>query len=332
MSFNVALRIGWFRRDSRPTRLPVYPLLATLYNSLRLLGAIASVLVWGQGLVCLMSVWQVDFYRRPLQSEAGQLWELAVCDAVGELRYSAFCPQAEANSQWIATALRSLLDRTGERLDRLQVFRPQSLSLVQTAAQALGVAVEPTRDTPALKAYLQQRASEYPSLVGYTAQPYDPLALDRPPPAPLPEALWGDRWQFASLPARDLDRFRDRPIPVLEMPQSRSPFRLKLSSSLPIPGVVIEGGRQAMRLARWLKEVAPVALSYVPGNPDGLILEAGLVDRWVIATFSDSEVAAAAQTFRSRQQASRGLHFLLVQPDDTGVTYSGFWLLRSENE
>jgi hypothetical protein len=72
-------------------------------------------------------------------------------------------------------------------------------------------------------------------------------------------------------------------------------------------------------------------LNYIPGDPDGLILEAGLADRWVVATFSDPEVAAAAQAFRSRQQANRGLHFLLVQPDDSGMTYSGFWLLRQTN-
>ncbi|NER29619.1 MAG: DUF1092 family protein, partial [Symploca sp. SIO1C4] len=61
---------------------------------------------------------------------------------------------------------------------------------------------------------------------------------------------------------------------------------------------------------------------------DGLILDAGLVDRWVVATFDDREVAAAALVYQQRQQLSKGLHFLLVQPDDSGMTYSGFWLLQ----
>ena len=278
-----------------------------------------------------MQAWQVDFYRRPLQSEAGRpLWELVVCDAAGELRYWSMCPQSEANSQWIAAELRSILTETGITPNRLQVFRPQSLSIVQAAVQTLGIAVEPTRHTPALKQYLQQRSQEYPHLKGYTGQSYDPIALESPPPTPLPEELWGDRWRFASLPAKELDRFRDRPIPILEMPDALMPFNLKLSSELAISGVVIDGGRQSMRLARWLKDENPAFLNYIPGDPDGLILEAGLVDRWVVATFDDPEVKTAAQTFRSRQQASQGLHFLLIQPDDSGVTYSGFWLLRSQ--
>ncbi|HEY9750428.1 MAG TPA: Tab2 family RNA-binding protein, partial [Allocoleopsis sp.] len=51
-------------------------------------------------------------------------------------------------------------------------------------------------------------------------------------------------------------------------------------------------------------------------------------DRWVLATFEDAEVRAAAQAYEQRKQAAQGLHFLLVQPDDSGMTYSGFWLLQ----
>ncbi len=86
-----------------------------------------------------------------------------------------------------------------------------------------------------------------------------------------------------------------------------------------------------MRLARWLQTSRPVALNYVAGAPDGLILEAGLVDRWIVATFEDQEVASAAQLYEQRKQQSHGLHFLLVQPDDSGMTYSGFWLLGKED-
>jgi hypothetical protein len=61
-----------------------------------------------------------------------------------------------------------------------------------------------------------------------------------------------------------------------------------------------------------------------------LNLEADLCDRWILATFQDPEVAQAAQTFQERKQLNKGLHFLLVQPDDSGVTDSGFWLLQDE--
>jgi hypothetical protein len=85
-----------------------------------------------------------------------------------------------------------------------------------------------------------------------------------------------------------------------------------------------------MPLAQWLQRSRPYALTYIPGEPDGLILAAGLVERWVLTTFTDPEVQAAAQTFQTRMQASKGLHFILVQPDDSGMTYTGFWLLNGQ--
>jgi hypothetical protein len=57
------------------------------------------------------------------------------------------------------------------------------------------------------------------------------------------------------------------------------------------------------------------------------VLEVGLCDRTILFTYDDPEMAAAAQRFTQRQQESQGIHFLLVQPDDTGVTYTGLWLL-----
>lgn len=83
-----------------------------------------------------------------------------------------------------------------------------------------------------------------------------------------------------------------------------------------------------MRLASWIQEAQPVSLNYIPGAPDGLILEAGLIDRWIVATFEDLDVKASAKMYEQRHQMSKGLHFLLVQPDESGMTYSGFWLLQ----
>jgi len=276
-----------------------------------------------------MTVWQVDFYRRPLQDEAGQpLWELVVCEAAGgNFGGLALCPQREVNAAWVAQQLQYMAGKTLP--EKLVVFRPQSLSLLGEAAQRLGIAVEATRHVPALKTFLQARAADYPEMSGYTGQAYDPLALEQPPPVPVPEALWGDRWRFGAIAAADLEpAFAHKPIPIRSMPKSLLPVDLGLASSLPIPGVIIDGGRVSMRLAQWLASVQPAFLQYIPGDPDGLILEAGLVDRWVLATFEDNEVKAAAKTFQERQMAAQGLHFLLVQPDDSGITYSGFWLLQ----
>ncbi|MGL4619504.1 MAG: Tab2/Atab2 family RNA-binding protein [Chroococcidiopsis sp.] len=270
-------------------------------------------------------IWQADFYRRPWRDDTGQvLWELLICDRAGNFRYEAICPQAAANASWLVEQLQLAASQLP---DIIQVFRPQSLSLIATAGQKLGITVEPTRRTEALKQWLRSRIPQYST----NGEPYNPLALDKPPPVPLPENLWGDRWRFASLPAGDLEAaFKDRPLPILDMPESLLPLNLGLASTIAVPGVIIYGDRKSMQLARWLQAAQPIALKYVPGELAGLVLEAGLADRWVVATFSDSEAIASAQTYAQRQQQSQGLHFLLVQPDDSGMTYTGFFLLKEE--
>ncbi|NES78695.1 MULTISPECIES: Tab2/Atab2 family RNA-binding protein [unclassified Okeania] len=274
------------------------------------------------------TIWQADYYRRPLKDQQGQqLWELLICTPTRSLEFTAICPQSEVNANWLVEQLQ----KVGQGQDlpsTIQVFRPQSLGLIETAAQILGVKVEATRHTTALKQWLLDRAQQYQRMETYTGESYDPLKLDSPPPVPLAENLWGDRWRFATLPAGNIKDIIERPIPILSVPEFLLPLNLGLSSTLPIPGVVIDGGRQSMRLAKWLEAAQPYFLKYISGDPDGLILEAGLVDRWVVATFSDREVSLAAQVYEERKQQSQGLHFLLVQPDDSGMTYSGFWLLQ----
>lgn len=278
-----------------------------------------------------MTLWQADLYRRPLQDEAGNsLWELVVCDVDRAFTATAFCPQSQVDSAWITQQLQQWIE-TSSKPDRLQVFRPQAASLLASACEPLGIKVEPTRRTAALKQYLQQRAKEYPQLPNYNNQPYEPVKLDKPAPLPLSESLWGDQWRFASIAAADLiSAFEHRPIPIREIPDFLLPINLQIPSTTPIPGVIIDGGKKSMQLAKWLQRSRPVSLNYIPGQPDGLILEAGLVERWVLTTFEDSDVITAARLFRERQIAAKGLHFLLVQPDDSGMTYSGFWLLQNE--
>lgn len=265
----------------------------------------------------MISIWQADFYRLP-QTNGQQVWELLICDPSRQFTYEARCPQSEISVEWLVSQLQQAASQLP---DRIQVFRPQAYNLLESVGKALKIEIEPTRRTPAIKQWLKERA-----------EPGNyPLTLDKPPPVPLPEHLWGDRWRFATLPAGDLiDAFSTRPLPIREIPDSLLPLNLGLASTVPIPGVVIDGGRQSMRLALWLQQARPVWLNYIPGEPDGLILEAGLVDRWVLETFSDRDVAKSGQTFMQRQQVSRGLHFLLVQPDDSGMTYTGFWLLQKE--
>lgn len=281
-----------------------------------------------------MTTWQADFYRRPLQDEQGYpLWELLVCDPSGNLKYSAFCPQPQATVPWLIDQFQQLL--LSDSPEKILVFRPQSLSLITTACTQLDIPVEPTRHTPALKQWLQERVQVYRQMQEYQEyieQPFDPLHLEKPPPQPLPAKLWGESWQFATLAAADLEvGLIQEPIPVLDAAPAKLPSHLRLPRSTQIPGVVIYGGRQSLKLARWLQAQRLVSLHFVPGVPSGLLLEAGLVDRWILITFEDPEIEAAATAFERRKLTSQGLHFLLVQPDGSGVTYSGLWLLKVED-
>lgn len=264
-----------------------------------------------------MAIWQADFYKRSPRDVTGEvLWELSICDPNRRFEYAATCPQSQANSTWIAAQIQLAAD--GKLPDVIEVFRPQSLSLIAAAGSTLGINVEPNRRTIALKQWLQEKQF--------------PLAVEKPPPTPLPENLWGEEWRFATVQASEIaDVFAERPIPILHIPEFLKPINLGLASTLPVPGVVIYGGRRSLSLARWLQQVSPVALNYIAGAPDGLVLEAGLQDRWIVATFDDAEVATAAKNYEQRKRQSRGLHFLLVQPDDSGMTYSGFWLLQPED-
>lgn len=281
-----------------------------------------------------MTVWQADFYRRPLQDEVGQpLWELLICDPQLNFRYQAFCPQRDATAAWLAGQIQKAIAIAPTPPQRLQVFRPQSLSLLETASQKLSLAVEPTRHTPALKQWLQEQARLYPQQPHYNHQPYEPTQIEQPPPNPLPENLWGEQWRFAAIAAGDLERsFIHEPIPFLSLSPDRLPLQLGIASTTLIPGVVVYGGRRSWSLAEWIQDANPMTLHYIVGSPDGLVLEAGLCDRWILATFEDPDAIAAARTYTQRQQDSHGLHFLLVQPDESGMTYTGLWLLQRSDD
>lgn len=275
-------------------------------------------------------IWEVDFYRRPITDTAGQpLWELVVCDRARTFVFRDVCPQGLVDTEWLVDRLETALGEPSQLPDRLCVFRPQSLSLVEAAAHRLGWVVEPTRRTYALKHWLQQRSIESPLLDPATREPYDPLAIDQPPPLPLADALWGDRWGFTSLRADVLaDRLMQRPIPFGSCPPELRPAALGLAASAVIPGVIVNGGRRSRQLAQWLDQVNPVTLNFVPGEPDGCILDAGLCDRWILTTSQDPEIRQAGIAFEARKAPVQNLHFLLLQPDDSGMTYTGLWLLQ----
>lgn len=277
-----------------------------------------------------MTLWQADLHRPPLAGPSGEpLWEILLCSEDFSFSYGATAPQAAINQAWVHEQVKTAVDKAGSPPDVIQVFRPQALSLLTTGCAPLGLVVEPSRRTPTLHQWLRQRAKWYPTQPNAIPIPYNPLHIESPPPLPLPENLWGDQWGFTALGAGDFEQTLPYdPIPLRHLSPSLMPSRLGLASTAVLPGIVIDAGRQSMALAQWIQAHAPAWLTAVKGEPDGLILEAGLCDRWIMTTFSDAEVSSAGQRFEQRKRQSAGLHFLLVRPDDSGMTTTGLWLLQ----
>ncbi len=267
-----------------------------------------------------MIIWQADFYKYLQEANpTSNLWELIICDQQGQMIYEATCQQSEANSNWLVTQLQPIVKQSHP--DIIQIFRPQCFGLFTLAGETLSIKIEASRRTPHIKEILRKRDSKS-------------LKLEQHPPQPLAEKLWGDKWHFASFKAGELvNYFSDRPIPIMDFPESLNPINLGISSDVNIPGVIIYGGRKSLYLARWLEENKPVSLNYIPttvGQSGGLILESGLIDRWVLLTFENVDMAQSAQQYENQKNDSQGLHFLLIQPDDSGMTYTGIWLLKQE--
>ena len=272
--------------------------------------------------------WQVDFYRCPLADESGQtLWALVACSADRSVEKVAFCPQNMANSQWIRDRLQEWF-RQYSVPETIQIFRPQSLATITQACERLGIPVESSRRTSALKQRLQIQAQLYPQLEGYRQEPYNPISIESAPPKAMPEEFQGDRWQFASLSRSDLLALTERVIPVKDC--SLLANLISIAPDASIPGAIFYADRRSLRLAQWLQTAKPVSLNFVSGDPHGVVLEAGLSDRWVIATFTDPTVLDAASKFEHRKTATNGTHFLLIMPDDSGTTTSGLWILVDE--
>lgn len=273
-----------------------------------------------------MNVWQADFYYHPLNTKSDRQWELVIYDRASsnnqqELIYTARCSSTDANADWLERQILSAA--SGKLPAKIQVFRPQALGLITVAAEKLNIKVEPTRNTEALKQILRKK---------FAIPNYNPIAIEKPPPQALPENLWGDEWQIANIAAGQIvQMFGDRPIPISSIPEEFYPINLNLTSDIFIPGIVVYGGRRSMQLARWIDKQIPAFVNYIPtevGKSGGLILETGLADRWVFNTFESETAAEIARNYEQKKRASKGLHFLLIQPDDSGMTTTAFWLLK----
>jgi hypothetical protein len=283
--------------------------------------------------------WELDYYSRPiLEPDGKKRWELLICttpevDSQGEsdgesFRWSRTCPASSVNSIWLREALQEALADAGQQglapPRRLRCWRASMRTMVQRAAEGLGLELVPSRRTYALVSWLQQREQEvYPEQEGYMAGPLAPPPTPiRSVPVPLPEAARGDQWAWASLP---LEAMREASGWESSF-RSLVPIPAGLDPAVPVPGIRLFSRSRALAIAGWLAGLEPVRLE-ISGNQ--LVLEAGLEDRWLLASaLPEAEASAAAEAFAAAREQAGGLQFLAVQASESEPRFEGFWMLR----
>ena len=280
--------------------------------------------------------WELDYYSRPIvEADGKKRWELLICstpdpslvEAVEPFRWARSCPAGSVNSLWLREALQEALDAAADqglgRPRRLRCWRASMRTMVQRAAEGLGLELVPSRRCYALVEWLREReASVYPAEEGYLCGPLAPLpAPIRPIPVPLPEAVRGDRWSWVSLPAATLaeaPEWQTGFASLLPLPEGIDP-------QAPVTGLRLVSRSRALAISGWLAGLEPVRLEI---DGEQLVLEAALEDRWLVAVLSTEEAAAAAAAFALAREQAGGLQFIAVQSDENAPGSEGFWLLR----
>lgn len=243
------------------------------------------------------TAWQVDLHRL-----APNQWRLLALTPQQHVALT-----AQPSVVWVAAQLATWSEAVGTP-SQILGFRPETWPMLAAAAGSLQWPAVPQRLCHELQAILK---TEQPELV----------TLSENPPNPCPYTA--ERWQFGRLAARDLLDLAARPIPFGLRNLQRAAHLQGV-----IPGVIFTAGRQARYIAQWLDSQIPAYCEAITGDPDGVVIHTGLADRWVLATYTDAEVVAAAARFQSLKQAAQGWHFVVVQPDQSGLTFTGLWLLR----
>ncbi|PZV07732.1 MAG: hypothetical protein DCF21_21425, partial [Leptolyngbya sp.] len=89
-----------------------------------------------------MTRWQADLHRPPLASPSGEpLWEILLCSDDFAFSYGATAPQAAVNKAWVSEQVKIALKKAGTTPEKIQVFRPQALSLLTVGCELLEIAV-----------------------------------------------------------------------------------------------------------------------------------------------------------------------------------------------
>lgn len=278
--------------------------------------------------------WELDYYSRPIvEADGKKRWELLICSTPGPgdqqpaFQWVRPCGAATVNSLWLREALEEAIAAAESqglgRPRRLRCWRGAMRTMVQRAAEGLGLELVPSRRCYALVSWLQQRErTVYPAEEGYLAGPLAPPPEPlRPLALPLPETARGQSWAWARLSVADLADAGQWGIDFAGL----TPLPSELDGATAVPGIRLFGGTRALAIAGWIAGLEPVRLE-VSGRQ--LVLEAGLEDRWLLSDLSDNDAPQAADALQSAREQAAGLQFLAVQASPSDQRFTGFWMLR----
>ena len=243
-------------------------------------------------------------------------------------RYAQYCPSTTVNSGWLKTAIQEAIAQAGEAPVRIRFFRRQMNNMITKACEDIGIPAQASRRTLLLNQWLQERMEQvYPQEPGYKGGSNPSVNLQAPLPQKLPDALEGQKWQFASLSAAE---FGDMPEWEIGFGEGFPLDMVGVSEETPIPGVLIFSPR-ALPLAGWMSGLELAWLRFDNNQGAKLVLETGASESWILANLKNPQVLAAAKDFESAKQKANGVHFVAVQSNSEAESFAGFWLLCEVN-
>lgn len=284
-----------------------------------------------------MTIWELDFYSRPLLDENGKkLWEILICETPTRIqqdpatlfRYSEFCGNTDVNSITLKNAIEKAIATSGQSPTKIRFFRRQMNNMITKGCEDAGIPAAPSRRTYTLMNWITQREQDvYPQETNYDEKAAKSSSVQYPAlnAVALPDAVRGDKgdkWAIVSLEAATFSDFDEWEIAFGE------PFPLShLEPTTKIPGLLIFSPR-AVPLAGWMSGLE-LGFLHLQKNPRAsLVLETGVSDSWIVADLPNSQTVKEAESFETAKQAASGIHFLAIQKNPDDETFAGFWMLQ----
>jgi hypothetical protein len=279
------------------------------------------------------SIWEIDFYSRPLVDENGKkVWEVLVCESPATtaqspaqlFRYAEYCPSDRVNSEWLAESIQNAIDKAGTSPQRIRFFRRQMTNMIVKACKDIGIPAAASRRSIGLSQWLNERMTDfYPQQPNYQPANSPSVQMSADLPQPLPAALVGEKWTFVTLEA---SQFQDMSEWQIGFGEAFPLEMVGVSPTTPIPGLILYSNR-AVPMAAWMSGLEVVSIRYQPAPKSTLLLETGASECWILARLEGTTQQEAAQFEASKQQA-HGVHFIAIQSDPQSEEFAGFWLLH----